>query len=397
MRVAVDVVGDAVLADGAARAVAARGELLRSHRLDAADKRLALRPEDAGAGEHLVEGAGAGAVVLEEAPRQRRFRGQAVVRDRAHHSRLSAAEAELTNNVPIGDARRARAAEVERQREVRVVLFGGHHHPALCVADHLKAREPAAFRLVGVDRKRLEAAAAWVRDVIGAAAERALVPRVDEVEHERRVDADRRMEAAWRLPRAIADARHELARRAGRLQRNRAAVAGEEMARFGHAGDLDLQPFDRRIDVADRAARAGLFPEHVPRLERLAQLDVHAAPRDRPERREPELEVRCEPVGLHRIAAAAEIVEHVAEVVGHEVGQHEAVVELRAPARQRLIVGASSRSGQRARAAGVAAPGSSARAAASRTSAARRVPGGRCSSRARRACRCRTRCDACCR
>ena len=35
LRVAVDVVGDAVLADGAARAVAARGELLRAQRLDA--------------------------------------------------------------------------------------------------------------------------------------------------------------------------------------------------------------------------------------------------------------------------------------------------------------------------------------------------------------------------
>ena len=147
------------------------------------------------------------------------------------------------------------------------------------------------------------------------------------------------MQAARRLPRAVAHAGDELARRAGRMQGNRAAVAGDEMPRFGHAGHLDLQPLDRRVHISHGAAGARFLAEHVPRFERLPQFDMDAAPRDRTVHREPELQVRREPLRLHRIPAPPEIGEDVAEIVGHEVRQHEAIVELRVPANQRLIVG----------------------------------------------------------
>ncbi len=42
------------------------------------------------------------------------------------------------------------------------------------------------------------------------------------------------------------------------------------------SADLDLQPLDRGIDVAGGAAAARLFAQHVPRLDGLPQLDLHA-------------------------------------------------------------------------------------------------------------------------
>ena len=173
--------------------------------------------------------------------------------------------------------------------------------------------------------------------MIDAAAHRALVPRVHDVEHERRVHRNRRMQAARRLPGAIADAGDELADRPGRMQRHAPAVAGDDVARVGHAGHLHLQPFDRGIHVAHRAAAARFFAQHVPRLERLTQFEVHAPARDGPEQRKPEFEVRREPLGLERVPAAPQVGDDIVEILRDEMRQHEAVVQLRAPADERLI------------------------------------------------------------
>ena len=112
------------------------------------------------------------------------------------------------------------------------------------------------------------------------------------------------------------------------------------MARFRHAGDFDLQSFDRRIHISHCATGARLLSEHVPRFERLPQFDMDALRRDRSIDREAELQVRREPLWLQREAVPAEIAKEIPEVVGHEVRQHEAVVQARVPANQRLIVGA---------------------------------------------------------
>ena len=77
-----------------------------------------------------------------------------------------------------------------------IAFLGGTVSGGRRVPDVEEPREAPAFRLVGVDRKRLEAAAAGMRDVVDAAADRALVPRVHEIEHERRVHRNRRMQRA---------------------------------------------------------------------------------------------------------------------------------------------------------------------------------------------------------
>src|SRR6202030_3495868 len=138
----------------------------------------------------------------------------------------------------------------------------------------------------------------WMRYMINAAAKRSLVPEVDDVENERRVDRNSRVQATGRLPSSVPHAGDELAGRACRVQRNPAAVARDEVPRVDQSADLHLEPFDRRVDVSYRSARAGLLAEHVPGLERLTQLEVDAAPGDRAVERKPELQMRREPLRL---------------------------------------------------------------------------------------------------
>ena len=175
-------------------------------------------------------------------------------------------------------------------------------------------------------------------DVIGAAAQRAAAPAVVNVEHQRRMDADRGMQGIRRRPRAIAHARHVFAGVARRMQRQAIAVAGDAVARVVQARDLDLQAFDGAIDVAHRAATARLLAQHVPRFERVAQFHLDAALRHFADQREAELEVRREPLRIERVARCAEAAQHVLEILMHEMRQHEIVVQARAPAAQLLLV-----------------------------------------------------------
>src|SRR5215211_842679 len=98
------------------------------------------------------------------------------------------------------------------------------------MADREEARAAAGLGLVGVDRHAVVAAATGVGDVIAAAAEGPAIPGIVDVEGERRVDADGRMQRSGRLPGAIAHARDVLADRAGGAQGQAPAVAGDDMA-----------------------------------------------------------------------------------------------------------------------------------------------------------------------
>src|SRR5438046_3195717 len=88
-----------------------------------------------------------------------------------------------------------------------------------------EARDPSCLGFVGIDRKRVVVATARMDDVVRAAAERALRPRVDEIEGERRLNADRRVQRGRRTPCAKPHAGDELARNASGRERERATVA----------------------------------------------------------------------------------------------------------------------------------------------------------------------------
>ena len=210
---------------------------------------------------------------------------------------------------------------------------------------------PLGLERVGGRRARGRARPDWRRGTCSRAIERP-VPGVDDVEHQRRVHADRRVQRRRRLPGAEAHARDELARRARRVQRHAPPAAGDDVARIDHAAHLHLHPLHRRIDVARGARR-----RPPPRPARATARSPGAAPGRSPAAAiEPSSgkrnswwarnQSRCE-----RIAGAAQIREHVVEVLRHEVRQREAIDEPRPPAHQPLrgTARATSRRSARAR------------------------------------------------
>src|SRR5262249_10276707 len=154
-------------------------------------------------------------------------------------------------------------------------------------------------RFVGVYRKGGVVPPAGVPDVIGAAANGPPRRAVDDVDDQRCVDRDGRMETAWRLPRAVADSAHELALGAGRLERQLHAIARDRKALGHQPANPDLEPFDRGVHVPGGTAGARLLAEHVPRFDRLPELDFDALIDDASIDRKPEFEMWREPVGFN--------------------------------------------------------------------------------------------------
>ena len=148
------------------------------------------------------------------------------------------------------------------------------------------------------------------------------------------MDADRRMQRRRRAPRAKAYARHVLARDARGGERQRTSIARDPMARAGHPRDLDLQTFDRRVDVPRGAGTTDLFAQHMPRLDRLPHLDRDAVVGDGAEARKAELDERVEPASVHRVAEGIELGDDVADIRRDEMRQQPAIVQRRAPAHE---------------------------------------------------------------
>src|SRR5262245_57022625 len=88
---------------------------------------------------------------------------------------------------------RGRPAQVERERKLLAVLGVRHRAATRAVAEREEARGAPGLGLERVVREDVVRAAAGMRDVIRAAAERALRPAVEQIEHERAVHADRRV------------------------------------------------------------------------------------------------------------------------------------------------------------------------------------------------------------
>ena len=151
--------------------------------------------------------------------------------------------------------------------------------------------------------------------------------------------ANRRVQARRRLPGPIPHARDPFARHARRVQGHAAAVAGHHIPWMRQVADLDLQAFDRRVDVARRSRSAGFLAQHVPRLDRLTQFKFDPVQHHLADPRKAELEMRSEPRFAHGQADLLQFPQDLAEVLEDKVRQHEAVVQRSAPADQRLAVG----------------------------------------------------------
>ena len=169
-----------------------------------------------------------------------------------------------------------------------------------------------------------------------------------------------------------------LAERAGRMQRQGAAVAGDDIAVAGHA-PLHLAP------ARAPATNPHSAPCRRPRLSSPSTCQgssawrssrSHAAVLDVADQREAEFEMRREPVGFDRQAGRLACrPRRPAKSSQMKCGSMKRSCSS-VPQRTSLACRASPRTGRRGRAAGAAAPGSSARAAAFRRSGTRRGPAG---------------------
>src|SRR5215472_1230155 len=93
-----------------------------------------------------------------------------------------------------------------------------------------KPRFPAGFRFIRVYREGLIIPSARMRDMVSASSNRSPRGEIDDIENQRRMNRYGRMQASWRLPRAITNATNKLAVRAGVLKRKPAAVTRYRVA-----------------------------------------------------------------------------------------------------------------------------------------------------------------------
>src|SRR5450755_1561981 len=123
-----------------------------------------------------------------------------------------------------------RTPEIKGRREFERALDGWNIDQSAGVTVVLEPGPAASFRLVGIDRKGLVIASTRVRDMIDAATQRSSAPTIDDVESERRMHFDRRMQGRRQVPRLVAHSSNEFARPAGRAKRNATSAAGDYMA-----------------------------------------------------------------------------------------------------------------------------------------------------------------------
>ena len=170
--------------------------------------------------------------------------------------------------------------------------------------------------------------------VVDAAAERAPAPAIEDVEGERRMRLDGRLQGRRQPPRLEANAGNVFAGARGRGQRNDPAIAGDDVAAGIQILDLHLQPLDRGVDETRSHAGCRVFAKYVPRLQRLSQFQAHAATVDRAVERKAKLALGMKPVRIEMIAGTAKITQNVEKVLPDKVPQHEAIVQGGAPAHQ---------------------------------------------------------------
>src|SRR5258708_12517613 len=95
----------------------------------------------------------------------------------------------------------SRTPQVESHRILERPLFAGQAGQSRRMAETLEARQAPRLRFIRVDRQGLVVASAGMDNVVDAAPERAAAPAIENVEGERGVAVDGRMQRRRQLPR----------------------------------------------------------------------------------------------------------------------------------------------------------------------------------------------------
>ena len=123
------------------------------------------------------------------------------------------------------------------------------------------------------------------------------------------------------------------------MERDRVTVAGNDVPRVGQPGHLDLEAFHGGIDIADRSAGAGFFPEHVPWFEGLAELEADAAPDHRASGGKSKFKMGREPLHLQREPRFSQVADYIRKILRDKMREHKPVVDFRAPPDEAMPVG----------------------------------------------------------
>src|SRR5579859_1547895 len=137
--------------------------------------------------------------------------------------------------------------QIEGEGEIAIHRLLRRDEFALLMALREETRQPPALGFIRVDRKGDIIPPAGMRDVISAAAERALVPEVIKVEHQRGVRADGRVEAFRRLPGAVPDTGDIFAVGSRGMQRHAAPIASDGKTAVNQPAGPDLEAFHRTV------------------------------------------------------------------------------------------------------------------------------------------------------
>ena len=130
-----------------------------------------------------------------------------------------------------------------------------------------------------------------MRDVVGAAADAAAAPGVHNIQDQRRVDTDGRVQATRGLPGAITDTGHIFTVGAGRMKREGYTGDADDVPGVGQAASLHLQTFQAGVHAARGASGTLLFAEDVPGFQGLADLEMEIIYLEIAQLREAEFEV----------------------------------------------------------------------------------------------------------
>ena len=141
------------------------------------------------------------------------------------------------------------------------------------------------------------------------------------------------------MPGPVTDAGHVFTVRAGVVQGDTPAVAHQDMASGGKPRRFYLQTLHRGIDEARGADVADFLAEHMPGFQRHAQFQFYVLDMHRAVVGEAEFEEGREPIQLKGIAVLVQVLQHLAQVGPHVMGEHETIMQFRTPPHQRLGIG----------------------------------------------------------
>ena len=140
------------------------------------------------------------------------------------------------------------------------------------------------------------------------------------------------MQRRGRIPGFEADASDPFPNDSGRVKRDTAPVAEDDVASLGHPENAHLKAFERGIHIARGALTGRFLAEDMPGLEGGAQFEIDPAVVDGTELGKTKLEERPQPLALERDAALLQVAADFFDVGPDVVRQHEMIVQRGSPA-----------------------------------------------------------------